>query len=366
MAAEWTDAEIELLSAYIDEQLEPSDRTALEARLAEDADLRRELAAMRQTVALLRDLPTIRAPRAFTLTPDMVGQTAAAAPAELRVLPPPGKARPARRTWWIPAASAAGVVLVAGAFFLTQTNSGSPTSGSVEQVAVLSSPTTITNFSELNTVVQQSATQAVAVGALPPGQSDDDAQEQPRDEQETQDKILPTELLLEQDSSTQVQQPAPIMPPQSQAGNSEPYFQPSPSTEMMDAMIVPQSTQMATASLAPNLDTATGMGGGVLATVAGTNPEMMTGMDGINPNPQAPGFTVATMSPTQGTMVAQYNASEPAAPSILMAVETPLAAESSAAQESPADTTMMRSSNDPIWIRWINTLSEWLQMILSR
>src|SRR5215207_7313870 len=124
MPAEWTDAEIENLSAYIDGQLEESDRTALEARLASDGDLRQELAAMRQTVALLRDLPTIRAPRAFTLTPEMVGQTVSpTASAELRVLPSE-RPRPARRVWWVPAASAAGVVLLAGAFVLMQqTNS---------------------------------------------------------------------------------------------------------------------------------------------------------------------------------------------------------------------------------------------------
>lgn len=65
-----TERDYELLSAYLDNQLEADERAALEARLRIDAGLRRELAALRQTVALVKALPPVRAPRDFTLTPE--------------------------------------------------------------------------------------------------------------------------------------------------------------------------------------------------------------------------------------------------------------------------------------------------------
>lgn len=62
----------QLLSAYIDGSLSPRERARLEARLAQDADLRARLESLRQTVALLRGLPPVAAPRNFLLTPAMV------------------------------------------------------------------------------------------------------------------------------------------------------------------------------------------------------------------------------------------------------------------------------------------------------
>lgn len=57
----------ELLSAYLDGQLSAEERTRLEARLATDPTLRAELEALRRTVALVRDLPTVAVPRNFIL-----------------------------------------------------------------------------------------------------------------------------------------------------------------------------------------------------------------------------------------------------------------------------------------------------------
>lgn len=71
----------ELLSAYLDGELSPEERTRLEARLVADPDLRARLGAMRRTVDLVRDLPQVKAPRNFILTPDMV------APARRRPVP---------------------------------------------------------------------------------------------------------------------------------------------------------------------------------------------------------------------------------------------------------------------------------------
>jgi hypothetical protein len=57
----------ELLSAYLDDQLDAGDRARLEARLAVDPALRSELEMLRRTVALVRDLPSQPVPRNFIL-----------------------------------------------------------------------------------------------------------------------------------------------------------------------------------------------------------------------------------------------------------------------------------------------------------
>jgi hypothetical protein len=57
----------ELLSAYLDDQLDAEDRARLEAQLAADPALRAELEALRHTVALVRDLPKQPVPRNFLL-----------------------------------------------------------------------------------------------------------------------------------------------------------------------------------------------------------------------------------------------------------------------------------------------------------
>ncbi|MCS7179222.1 MAG: zf-HC2 domain-containing protein [Anaerolineae bacterium] len=66
----------EWLSAYIDGALSPRERARLEARLAEDADLRARLESLRQVVVLVREMPPVRAPRNFLLTPTMVQRPA--------------------------------------------------------------------------------------------------------------------------------------------------------------------------------------------------------------------------------------------------------------------------------------------------
>ena len=87
---ELTDRDAELLSAYMDNQLDAEQRSVLEARLAAEPDLRRELRSLQQTVALVREMPTLRAPRDFTLTRDMVQPTAP------QVLPSKAAPRPSK------------------------------------------------------------------------------------------------------------------------------------------------------------------------------------------------------------------------------------------------------------------------------
>ncbi len=77
----------EALSAYLDNQLPARERSRLEARLQLDNDLRAELDALRRTRSILRAAPLVRAPRNFTLTPEMAGAIGKPArPANLFVL----------------------------------------------------------------------------------------------------------------------------------------------------------------------------------------------------------------------------------------------------------------------------------------
>ncbi|HSG41643.1 MAG TPA: hypothetical protein VLA72_00680 [Anaerolineales bacterium] len=66
--------DIELISAYLDGELKPSELAKMETRLKSDPELESEMRNMRATRTLLRKLPTRKAPRNFTLTRKMVGQ----------------------------------------------------------------------------------------------------------------------------------------------------------------------------------------------------------------------------------------------------------------------------------------------------
>ncbi|MEW5869278.1 MAG: hypothetical protein AB1894_08390 [Chloroflexota bacterium] len=63
----------EAMSAYLDGQLAQKERSRLEARLREDAALRSGMEELHRTRAVLRRQPGLRAPRNFTLTPQMAG-----------------------------------------------------------------------------------------------------------------------------------------------------------------------------------------------------------------------------------------------------------------------------------------------------
>ncbi len=64
----------ETLSVYLDGQVRPRARASLEARLQTDPSLSAALDELRRTRNVLRSLPRLRAPRNFTLTPQMAGQ----------------------------------------------------------------------------------------------------------------------------------------------------------------------------------------------------------------------------------------------------------------------------------------------------
>lgn len=65
--------DLELLSAYLDGKLNPSDSARLEARLQSDPELASTLGDIRLARGILRKLPARKAPRNFTLTRKMVG-----------------------------------------------------------------------------------------------------------------------------------------------------------------------------------------------------------------------------------------------------------------------------------------------------
>lgn len=65
--------DMEQLSAYLDGQLSPSKKTRLEKRIRSDRAFAAALEEIRETRALLRQMPRVRVPRNFTLTTKMAG-----------------------------------------------------------------------------------------------------------------------------------------------------------------------------------------------------------------------------------------------------------------------------------------------------
>jgi hypothetical protein len=65
--------DLELLSAYLDRELNQAEKTRLIARIVKEPALARALEDLRQTRSMLRQTPRRKAPRNFTLTPKMVG-----------------------------------------------------------------------------------------------------------------------------------------------------------------------------------------------------------------------------------------------------------------------------------------------------
>lgn len=63
-----------MLSAYLDGEISRKDRERLEARLLEDEDLRNTFEQLQRTRAVMRGLPSMRAPRNYNITAEMVGR----------------------------------------------------------------------------------------------------------------------------------------------------------------------------------------------------------------------------------------------------------------------------------------------------
>lgn len=65
--------DLEKLSAYLDGQLSESDAHRVESRIQTDAMLRMALQELANTRKMVSELPSVRPPRNFTLTPEMAG-----------------------------------------------------------------------------------------------------------------------------------------------------------------------------------------------------------------------------------------------------------------------------------------------------
>ncbi|MCC6616733.1 MAG: LPXTG cell wall anchor domain-containing protein [Anaerolineae bacterium] len=142
------DRELELLSAYLDGALDESERQALEARLAHDAPLQRELDLLRETKQLIGALPTLRAPRNLTIT-----QRTQQRRQQPLVLSP-----------WISSLSAvaAAFMLIAGFVLLNRAPAPQSFEGTVAQTAVGMNVTPETALRAAPSVaVAPSATQAI-------------------------------------------------------------------------------------------------------------------------------------------------------------------------------------------------------------
>jgi len=75
MTKKMTPREWETISAYLDGQLALNDRKRLESQLRINPELRQAMEEMRRTRLLIRSQPKLRAPRNFTLTPQMVARS---------------------------------------------------------------------------------------------------------------------------------------------------------------------------------------------------------------------------------------------------------------------------------------------------
>jgi hypothetical protein len=72
MGTRISERDLEMLSAYLDGQVTPRERGWLEARLQAEGDLRVAYEELKNTRAVLRSVPRMRAPRNYTLSPRMV------------------------------------------------------------------------------------------------------------------------------------------------------------------------------------------------------------------------------------------------------------------------------------------------------
>ncbi len=102
-----TPADLELLSAYLDGELAPAERVALERRLAAEPALRAELEALRAVAARVRALPVLQAPRDFRLDPAIYGQRPVSEPRWLS-----GRFQPRRVYGYASALSAAAAMVI--------------------------------------------------------------------------------------------------------------------------------------------------------------------------------------------------------------------------------------------------------------
>ncbi len=150
-------ADLELLSAYLDDALAPAERAALESRLKTDSVLRAELAALRGVQDAVRALPVLKAPRDFRLDPAVYGRRAPAR----RAYPAARWNRPARLGSALSALAAA-IVLAIGLLGIVERGAPSLMLQNAPQSAAVRDAGGVTALAVLPT-----ATGLPAMGILP-------------------------------------------------------------------------------------------------------------------------------------------------------------------------------------------------------
>jgi anti-sigma factor RsiW len=126
--------DLEMLSGYLDDELDARDRAAVEAQLAESAEWRSELEAVSAARFAVRSLPVREAPDGFwtavvagveATEVDATPAPAIPAPAAEAEVVPIESRRPHRRLVWI-ASAAAAVAMVAAVVIIPQRSQVTP------------------------------------------------------------------------------------------------------------------------------------------------------------------------------------------------------------------------------------------------
>lgn len=253
----------ELLSAYIDDEVTAEERALVESHLATCTSCTHDMAALRQTVSLVGQLPYVPAPRPFTLR-------------ESDVRP----ARPARRAWWrLPwaqglAAAAAillCVVVVAGVYVLGQGGTvgvpAAPAPVAMQQAApaseapaeelpeeksvVAEAERVVEAESVVETVVKETEDEAQPAAAAPP------EPEKAADEVGLSQEDAPAEAAqAESEIAVAEEGEAPMDTLSDRAAADAaltPTASPAPASEAMPAAPAPTPSLQATLTLTPTL-----------------------------------------------------------------------------------------------------------------
>lgn len=148
----------ELLSAYIDDALTDTERADLKARLQQEPALQRELDELRVVVQALRDLPPVKAPRSFTLTPQMVAPPPAPKAATFLAFP--------TSAMFSALSAAAATVLILFGVLVLFLQSGAPQMAATQPEAAMQAPPTLIAQS-VSSTASSTPTPAPTQTALP-------------------------------------------------------------------------------------------------------------------------------------------------------------------------------------------------------
>lgn len=230
---ELSEQDAELLSAYIDDMLPIDERRVLEARLDNEPFLQRELLALRQTVAWVNALPTLKAPRDFTLSAEDI------APAPQKIVKMPQRNN---NTWWIASVAAMIVVIIGVVAILPNLTSPSP-ANDVAQEQVAFANTAPANFESadgvdgVNTADDFSADSAEEIAPAP----------------EISRNIDP-ETQAQESSAGMDNRSQPVQSPIGMSGQGSAPQSPPINTAMDVVQAEPETTEITTANMSYDAD----------------------------------------------------------------------------------------------------------------